>query len=91
LWVGRGCRDIAHTQGFRNDVLAVLRLHAPHIGATALPVESISGDALASGKPAVSATASRGEAGIAVTVVNAHHERPAQVCLAGCNESHRVR
>jgi alpha-N-arabinofuranosidase len=60
-----------------------LSLHAPHVGAQALPVE-VSGGVGAAGGPSVSATASRrdgdGDAmGWAVTVVNRHYSSPAAV------------
>ena len=60
----------------------VLRLHAPHIGATALPVENIKGDSLPNGTAAISATASRNTQGIAVTLVNRHYDRPMEVRFA---------
>lgn len=63
----------------------VLRLHAPHIGATALYVESTRGDTLPNGSAAISATASRSASGIALTVVNQHWDRPAEVRFA-CGE-----
>ncbi len=64
----------------------VMRLHTPHIGATALPVEHTTGDSLPDGRSAVSATASRTATGMAVTIVNAHFDRPAQVTLTGCDD-----
>jgi alpha-N-arabinofuranosidase len=60
----------------------VLRLHAPHIGATAVPVGIEHGNSLPGGLPAVSATASRTDAGIAVTVINRHLDQPASVRIA---------
>jgi alpha-N-arabinofuranosidase len=56
-----------------------LRLHAPHIGATALPVAIDRGGSLPGGSPAVSATASRSSAGLAVTLVNRHYSAAASV------------
>jgi len=56
-----------------------LRLHAPHIGATALPVAVGRGFSLPGGAPAVSATASRTGAGLAVTLINRHVGQPASV------------
>src|SRR5205085_5996373 len=56
-----------------------LRLHAPHIGATALPVEIAHGGSLPDGAPAVSATASRTDAGLAVTLINRHYKQEASV------------
>jgi alpha-L-arabinofuranosidase len=64
----------------------VLRLHAPHIGALALPVEVEQGDSLPAGalrasRPsrAVSATASQTEGGLAVTVINRHLREAARL------------
>ncbi len=65
----------------------VMRLHTPHIGAIAVPIEHTTGDSLPNGTPAVSATASRATASLAVTVVNAHFDRPARVHLRGCTSS----
>jgi alpha-N-arabinofuranosidase len=59
-----------------------LRLHAAHIGATALPAEIERGATLPDGAPAVSATASRTEDGLAVTLVNRHLDQPATVRVA---------
>jgi alpha-L-arabinofuranosidase len=58
-----------------------LRLHAPHFGATALPVEVDGADSLPDGSPAVSATASRTERGMAVTLINRHLQNGAEVCV----------
>ena len=60
-----------------------LRMHTPHIGASALPVELSSGASLPDGSGAVSATASHTPAGVAVTLVNRHLSKPASVRLAG--------
>ena len=57
----------------------VLRLHAPHIGATALPVQVTSGTTLPDGSSAVSATASRSAEGIAYTLINRHYSAGASV------------
>ncbi len=62
-----------------------LRLHAPHIGATALPVEITNGASLPGGAAAVSATASRGDGGLAITLVNRHFDQPASVRIAGAD------
>ena len=56
-----------------------LRLHAPHIGATALPVTVDQGASLPDGSSAVSATASRTEAGLAITLINRHYTQEASV------------
>lgn len=58
-----------------------LRMHAPHIGAEALPVALEHGAALRGGAPAVSATASRTARGVAVTLINRHYTEPARVRL----------
>ena len=56
-----------------------LRLHIPHIGATALPVDVRNGGSLPDGSSAVSGTASRSDTGVAVTLVNRHHRDGASV------------
>jgi alpha-N-arabinofuranosidase len=56
-----------------------LRLHAPHIGATALPVTISQGGSLPDGSSAVSATASRTDDGLAVTLINRHYRQEASV------------
>ncbi|HET6314835.1 MAG TPA: alpha-L-arabinofuranosidase C-terminal domain-containing protein [Chloroflexota bacterium] len=66
---------------FRTPTYYALQLHAPHMGATALPVDVISGDALPDSAPAVSGIASRSPAGLAVTLVNRHRHAVADVCL----------
>jgi alpha-N-arabinofuranosidase len=58
-----------------------LRLHAPHIGATALPVVVEQGSRLPDGTPAVSATASRADGQLAITLINRHFNQPASVRL----------
>ncbi|HEY0583528.1 MAG TPA: alpha-L-arabinofuranosidase C-terminal domain-containing protein [Chloroflexota bacterium] len=58
-----------------------LRLHEPHLGATALPVEVDQADNLPDGSAAVSATASRSAQGMAVTLINRHLKQSASVCL----------
>jgi alpha-L-arabinofuranosidase len=58
-----------------------LRMHAPHIGAAALPVELEHGASLPDGSAAVSATASRTEGGLAVTIINRHLASSAEVRL----------
>ncbi len=59
------------------------RLHAPHIGATALPVEITTAETLPDGSPAVTGTASRNGNGLAVTLINRHLSQPAAVEIAG--------
>lgn len=63
----------------------VLRLHAPHIGATALEVEVERGGHLPGGHGhAISATASRGENGsCAVTIINRHLTETGKISLEG--------
>ncbi len=60
-----------------------LRMHTPHIGATALPVDIAHGGSLPDGSSAVSATASRSADGIALTLINRHYQNPASVHLSG--------
>jgi alpha-N-arabinofuranosidase len=50
-----------------------LQLHTPHLGATALPVAIEGGNILPDGSSAVTATASRGSQGTAVTLINRHY------------------
>jgi alpha-N-arabinofuranosidase len=59
-----------------------LRMHTPHIGATALPVDIANGASLPDGSSAVSATASRTDEGVAVTLINRHYQQSASVRLA---------
>ncbi|HEY3229559.1 MAG TPA: alpha-L-arabinofuranosidase C-terminal domain-containing protein, partial [Roseiflexaceae bacterium] len=58
-----------------------LRLHAPHLGATALPVDVAHGSSLPDGTSAVTATASRTGDGVAITLINRHFDQPASVRL----------
>ena len=63
----------------------VFQLHKPHLGATALPVEVTSGATIPDGArrgSAVTATASRGANGTAVTLINRHYDQPASVTLS---------
>ena len=60
-----------------------LQLHTPHIGATALPVAIDSGTSLPDGTPAVSATASRADGNVAITLINRHYEQSSSVRLVG--------
>jgi alpha-N-arabinofuranosidase len=57
------------------------RLHAAHLGATALPVHTSAGESLPDGSPAVTGTASRAGGGIAVTLINRHLTLAADVCV----------
>jgi alpha-N-arabinofuranosidase len=67
-----------------------LRLHAPHIGATALPVEVEHGNSLPDGTAAVSATASRTDDRLAITLINRHYDHGASVRLT-CDASGQAR
>ena len=67
-----------------------LRMHTPHIGATALPVEVAQSDSLPDGSSAVSATASRTDDGIAITVINRHFHKPASVRLTCADAPERA-
>lgn len=60
----------------------VFQLHKPHIGATALPVHIENGSSLPDGSSAVTATASRAENGLAVTLTNRHYSQSAQARLS---------
>ncbi len=68
-------QSVAMTEGNRmwlTPTYHVLRMHTPHLGATALPVE-ISGAAATPGKgKAVSATASQRDGKLAITLINRH-------------------
>jgi alpha-N-arabinofuranosidase len=68
---------------WRTPTYHALRLHAPHLGATALPVAIDPGDSLPDGSPGVSATASRSADSVAVTVINRHRHLGTDVCLDG--------
>jgi alpha-N-arabinofuranosidase len=59
----------------------LFELHQPHIGAEALPVQVDQGWTLNNGSSAVSATASRQDGGLAVTVTNRHYDQPGEVIL----------
>lgn len=65
----------------------VLRLHQPHIGATALPVAITQGDTLPNGTSAVSATASRSNGMVAITLINRHYRQAAVVRIGGIGSS----
>lgn len=78
-------QSVVNTEGpdmWLTPTYHALRLHAPHVGATALPVEVSGGEALPTGAPAVSATASHGPGGLAVTLVNRHYRAGASVRFA---------
>jgi alpha-N-arabinofuranosidase len=66
---------------FRTPTFHALRLHAPHMGATAVPVDISTGDALPDGAPAVSGVASRSASGISITLINRHRHSGADVCI----------
>jgi alpha-N-arabinofuranosidase len=68
---------------WRTPTYHALRLHAPHLGATALPVVVDLGDSLPDGSPGLSATASRSADGLAVTLINRHRHLGTEVCLDG--------
>jgi alpha-N-arabinofuranosidase len=56
-----------------------LRLHAPHIGATALPVEIEQGSRLPGGSSTVTGTASHSGDGLALSLINRHFDQGASV------------
>jgi alpha-N-arabinofuranosidase len=56
-----------------------LAMHAGHIGATALPAAVTAGATLADGSPALSATASRTENGLSVSLVNQNRTEGCEV------------
>jgi alpha-L-arabinofuranosidase len=60
----------------------VFQLHKSHIGAEALPVRVEHGVTLADGTSAVTATASRRDGGLSVTLINQHYDQSASVTLA---------
>ena len=75
-------QSVVMTEGTRmwlTPTYHALRLHAPHIGAVALPVHTAKGERLPGGSPAVSATASQRGDSVAFTVVNRHFDQPAGV------------
>jgi alpha-N-arabinofuranosidase len=67
-----------------------LRMHTPHIGAAALPVDIAHADSLPDGTSAVSATASRSDDGIAVTLINRHYQKSSRVRLACADAPERA-
>jgi alpha-N-arabinofuranosidase len=79
-------QSVVNTQGqqlWLTPTYHALRLHAPHIGATALPVSVEGGEGVPGGGAAVSATASRNGDGVAITLINRHYNAPASVRIAG--------
>jgi alpha-N-arabinofuranosidase len=70
------------TQIWLTPTYHVLRMHRPHIGATALPVDVTHGSSLPDGSSAVSATASQSDGRIVVTLINRHWDQPAGVRLS---------
>lgn len=59
------------------------RMHAPHIGGTALPTSASTGDSLSDGSPTVSSTASRRDDSVTVSLVNQHLRHAADVRVLG--------
>ncbi|HEY3058990.1 MAG TPA: alpha-L-arabinofuranosidase C-terminal domain-containing protein [Chloroflexota bacterium] len=57
------------------------RLHAPHVGATAVRVDATPADCLPDGSGGVSATASSSAGRLAVTLINRHLHNGADVCV----------
>ncbi|MCC7447567.1 MAG: alpha-N-arabinofuranosidase [Anaerolineae bacterium] len=68
-----------------------LHLHTPHIGALALPVETQQADSLPDGSPAVTATASRSDQGLAVTIINRHYAHESTVRFNAAGEQAHAR
>lgn len=65
----------------RTPTYYLLHLHKPHIGATALAVDITQGESIPGGAPAISATASRTKDSIAITLLNRHARKAAEVTL----------
>jgi alpha-N-arabinofuranosidase len=65
----------------RTPTYHALALHRPHIGADALRVEVATDLTIPPGLPGLSATASRCDAGLAVTLTNRHLSRPVEVTI----------
>lgn len=79
-------QSVVNTEGARmwlTPTYHVLRMHAPHLGASALPVDATRGASLPNGRPAVTGTASQGAEGYAITVMNRHLDQAATVRIAG--------
>lgn len=69
---------------WRTPTYYVFQLHAPHIGATAFPVEIINGPSLPDGSSAISGTASlSNDGGQTITVINQHRYQGAETAIAG--------
>ena len=66
---------------WRTPTYHALRMHTPHLGASALPVSVVEAAALPNGSPAVSGTASVRDCAVAVTVINRHMRTEADVCV----------
>lgn len=77
-------------QSWTTPTYHAFKLHSPHIGATALPVNVDGGYSLPDGTGAVTATASRGDRGLAVTIVNQHLTQPIEVHVLGVEGGGRV-
>ncbi len=78
-------QSVAMTDGAKmwlTPTYHVFRMHAPHIGAEALPVDVGGGATLPGGGVAVSATASRSGHDYAVSVTNRHYSEAATVTIA---------
>src|SRR4029079_12160227 len=76
---------------FRTPTYHAFRLHAAHLGATALPVEVSAADSVPNGSPAVTGTASRSDTGLTVTLINRHLSAAADVCVDLGLEASRAR
>jgi alpha-N-arabinofuranosidase len=66
---------------WRTPTYWVLHMHQSHMGATALPVETLASEPLPDGSPSVTATASRTDAGMAITLINRNLNLDADVCI----------
>jgi alpha-N-arabinofuranosidase len=69
------------TQIWLTPTYYALQMHTPHIGATALPVDISHGPSLPDGSSAVSATASRTDSRISITLINRHYRAAAGVSI----------
>jgi alpha-N-arabinofuranosidase len=79
-------QSVAMTDGQRmwlTPTYHVLRMHAAHLGAAALPVSVEHGDTLPGGASTVTATASRRDGATAITVINRHISAAASVRIGG--------
>jgi alpha-N-arabinofuranosidase len=66
---------------WRTPTYWALHLHKPHLGATALPVDIGTAESLPDGSAAATATASRGDQGLAITLINRHMRQSTEVCI----------